>query len=104
MSLKRSELESQWLYSAVVGFDFYHYEKTFGCTHGGTVMPYHLETGNEYSYHNFVNSNQWMDLGFGLVFGTKLTKSIGIFTEGKYNRYWNREWHDFSIGLNYILL
>ena len=48
--------------------------------------------------------DQWVDFGVGLVFGTKLTKNFGIFAEGKYNRYWNREWHDFSIGLNYILL
>jgi len=27
-----------------------------------------------------------------------------VFAEGKYNRYWNREWHDFSVGINYILL
>ena len=104
VSQKRSELESQWLYSAVIGFDFYHYEKDFWLHSWGNVMPYHLDTGDEYSYHNFVNSSQWVDLGFGLVFGTKLTKSLGVFAEGKYNRYWNREWHDFSIGLNYILL
>ena len=86
VSEKRAELDNQWLYSAVVGFDFYHYEKDFWLHSWGNVMPYHLDTGDEYSYHNFVNSSQWVDLGFGLVFGTKLTKSIGIFTEGKYNR------------------
>ncbi len=104
VSEKRSQLQSQWLYSAVFGFDFYHYTRDFWLHSWGSVMPYHLDTEDEYSYHNFVNSNQWVDLGFGLVFGTKVTKSLGVFTEGKYNRYWNREWHDFSIGLNYILL
>ena len=34
VSDKRSELDNQWLYSAVVGFDFYHYERDFGCTLG----------------------------------------------------------------------
>ena len=101
---KRSELQSQWLYSAVIGFDFYHYTKDFWLHSWGSVMPYHLDTGDEYSYHNFVNSSQWVDMGFGLVFGTKITKSLGMFAEGKYNRYWNREWHDFSVGINYILL
>ncbi len=104
VSEKKSELEGQWLHSVVVGFDFYHYKKDFWVHSWGNVMPYHLDTQDEYSYHNFVNSSQWIDLGFGIVFGTKLTKSLGMFAEGKYNRYWNREWHDFSMGLNYILL
>jgi hypothetical protein len=67
-------------------------------------MPYHLNNGNKFSYHNFVNEGQWLDTGAGIVFGSKVTKSLGVFAEGRYNRYWNREWHDFSIGLNYILL
>ena len=101
---KRSELTRQWVYSAVLGFDFYHYSKDFWFPSWGNVMPYHINNGDEYSYHNFVSSSQWVDIGAGLVFGTKISKSLGVFTEGKYNRYWNREWHDFSIGLNYILL
>ena len=101
---KRSELPNQWVYSVVVGFDFYHYTKDFWLHSWGSIMPYHLNTDGQYSYHNFVNSTQWVDMGAGLVFGTKITKSLGVFTEGRYNRYWNREWHDFSLGINYILL
>ena len=104
VSEKRSELDNQWVHSLVVGFDFYHYKKDFWLHSWGNIMPYHLNTDGEYSYHNFVNSNQWIDLGAGLVFGLKATKSLGFFAEGRYNRYWNREWHDFSVGLNYILL
>jgi hypothetical protein len=104
VSQKRSELPNQWVYSVVVGFDFYHYTKDFWVHSWGSIMPYHLNTDGEYSYHNFVNSSQWVDMGAGLVLGTKLTKSLGVFAEGRYNRYWNREWHDFSVGLNYVLL
>ena len=104
VSEKRSELDNQWVHSLVVGFDFYHYKKDFWLHSWGNIMPYHLNTDGEYSYHNFVNSNQWIDLGAGLVFGLKATKSLGFFAEGRYNRYWNREWHDFSFGVNYILL
>ena len=104
VSQKRSELDNQWVYSVVVGFDFYHYTKDFWVHSWGSIMPYHLNTDGEYSYHNFVNSSQWIDIGAGLVFGTKITKSLGVFAEGRYNRYWNREWHDFSVGINYILL
>ena len=28
---------------------------------------------------------------------------FGIFIEGKYNKYWNREWYDFKLGLNYTI-
>jgi len=26
-----------------------------------------------------------------------------LFAEGKYNKYWNREWYDFKLGLNYVI-
>ena len=33
----------------------------------------------------------------------KVNKSLGYFVEGKYNKYWNREWYDFKLGLNYTI-
>ena len=36
-------------------------------------------------------------------FGRKIDKQLGIFAEGKYNKYWNREWYDFKFGINYII-
>jgi len=39
-----------------------------------------------------------------LIFGYKATKSLGVFLEGKYKKYWNRQWHNFSVGINYIIL
>ncbi len=68
------------------------------------VMPYHLKTGDEYSYFETTEVVQWLDYGAGLIFGWRLNKSLGVFLEGKYNKYWNREWHDFSVGLNYVIL
>ena len=50
-----------------------------------------------------------IDLGFDIkvkkriIFGRKLDKQLGIFAEGKYNKYWNREWYDFKFGINYII-
>ena len=100
---KRNELSSQWNHSVVIGYDYYHYEKNFWLHSWGSVMPWHVDSKNEFSYHTY-NEGQWVDLGAGLVCGWRITKSLGVFAEGKYNRYWNREWHDFSVGLNYILL
>ena len=66
-------------------------------------MPYHYDNGNEFSYHKYNDGKQWYDYSGGLIFGYKYSKHLGMFIEGKYNKYWNREWHDFSLGVNYIL-
>ncbi len=99
---KRDELDLTLQYSFVVGFDFYHYTKTFWLHSWGNIMPYHFDDSKEYSYHNF-HGGQWIDYSGGLIFGYKINKSLGLFLEGKYNKYWNRNWHDFSIGVNYVI-
>ena len=101
---KRNELPNQWNYSLVLGYDYYKYSKDFWVHSWASVMPYHLNTGGEYSYFETTNGEQWTDYGLGLIFGWRLNKSLGVFLEGKYNRYWNRGWHDFSVGLNYVIL
>jgi hypothetical protein len=100
---KRNELPSQWNYSLVLGYDYYKFTKEFWLHSWASVMPYHLNTGNDYSYHEYTG-NQWIDYAGGLIFGWRFNKSLGVFLEGKYNKYWNREWHDFSVGLNYVIL
>jgi len=101
---KRSELPDQWNYSVVVGYDYYKFSKEFWMHTWGSVMPYHLATGGEYSYFEATEGGQWIDYAGGLIFGWRLNKSLGVFLEGKYNKYWNREWHGFSVGLNYVIL
>jgi hypothetical protein len=100
---KRSELPNQWNYSLVLGYDYYQYSKEFWMHSWASVMPYHLNTGGEYSYFETTDGAQWTDYGLGLIFGWRINKSLGVFLEGKYNRYWNREWHDFSVGFNYVI-
>ncbi len=89
-------------YSAVLGFDYYKYEKDFWLHGWGSIMPYHIDTGGEFSYHKY-NGGQWLDYSGGIIFGYKLNKSLGLFAEGAYNKYWNRKWHKFSMGVNYII-
>jgi hypothetical protein len=100
---QRSLLKSKFEYSLVVGFDYYHYAKDFWLHSWGNLMPYHYDAGGEFSYHNYNDGKQWMDYSGGLILGYKLNKHLGIFTEGKYNKYWNRTWHDFSVGINYVI-
>ena len=99
---KRNELDNQFQHSVVVGFDYYHFTKDFWLHSWANLMPYHYDDSSEYSYHKF-NGGQWIDYSGGLIFGYRFTKSLGVFVEGKYNKYWNRTWHDFNLGLNYVI-
>ena len=101
---KRRELPNQWVHSFVVGFDYYHFTKDFWVHSWGNLIPYHVDTDGEYSYHRFVRSDQWVDYSGGLIFGKRFSKSLGVFVEGKYHKYWDRSWHDFSIGINYVII
>ena len=100
---KKDALPVQWCHSVVIGFDYYHYKKKIWIHSWGNILPIHLNTGGDYSYHNF-NGGNWIDYSAGLIFGYKINKNLGIFIEGKYNKYWNRDWHDFKFGINYIIL
>ena len=99
---KRNKLENTMQHSLIIGFDFYHYKDDFWIHSWGNIMPYHYDDGNEYAYHKY-NDGQWYDYSGGLIFGYKLNKSLGTFVEGKYNKYWNREWYNFKLGINYII-
>ncbi len=99
---QRSSLSSTVEYSAVIGFDYYHFTKDFWFHSWGNLMPYHMDTNNEYSYHKF-NDGQWLDYSAGLIYGYRFNKSLGVFVEGRYNKYWNRQWHNFSVGINYVI-
>jgi len=100
---KRDEQENTIQHSLVVGFDYYYYTKSFWLHSWGNLMPWHYDDGGEFSFHNFNDGEQWYDYSGGLIFGYKYNKHLGVFIEGKYNKYWNREWHDFSFGMNYVI-
>ena len=99
---QRSALSSILEYSVVLGLDYYHFTKDFWFHTWGNLMPYHLDTKNKYSYHKY-NGGQWMDYSAGLIFGYRFNKSLGIFIEGRYSKYWNRDWHNFNVGINYVI-
>ena len=100
---KRNQQNNTIQHSFVVGFDYYHYTKTFWLHSWGNLMPWHYDDGSEFSYHKYNDDEQWMDYSGGLIFGKKFNKHLGVFVEGTYNKYWNRKWYDFSIGMNYVI-
>ena len=99
---KRNELDNKLQHSLVVGLDYYYYNKSIWVHTWANLMPYHYNDKDEFSYHNYIDG-QWLDYSGGLIFGQKINKRLGIFAEGKYNKYWNREWYDFKMGINYII-
>ena len=104
VSKEQAKIKHQWDLSLVIGFDFYHYTQDFWLHTWGNVFPYHIDLRNEYSYLSFNDSKQYLDYGGGLIFGYYIVpKKLGIFAEGTYNKYWNRSWHAFSIGINYTI-
>ena len=97
---EKNKLPNVWNHSLIAGFDYYSYTKNFWLHAWGNILPVHWIDDNEYSYQKF-HGGQWLDYSGGLIFGYWFNKNIGIFIEGKYNKYWNREWHNFSFGINY---
>ena len=99
---KRNELKQTIMHSVVMGFDYYKYSKSTWMHAWASVMPYHYDDGSQFSYHNYVDG-QWADYSLGFIYGIKHNKQLGYFLEGKYNRYWNRTWYDFKLGMNYVI-
>ena len=100
---KRDELEKLIQHSLVIGFDYYKYNKKTWLHVWGNLMPWHYNDGSEFSYHNFITEEQWYDYSGGLIYGIQQNRNLGYFIEGKYNKYWNREWYDFKFGINYTI-
>ena len=103
LTKKRNELSRVIQHSLVIGFDYYYYSKKYWLHSWGNLLPYHYNDGGEFSYHNYNDGEQWYDYSGGVIFGRKIDKQLGIFAEGKYSKYWNREWYDFKFGVNYII-
>tara|TARA_R100001129_G_scaffold22733_1_gene14319 strand:- start:3634 stop:4890 length:1257 start_codon:yes stop_codon:yes gene_type:complete len=101
-------------YAPVVGFDFYHYKNKFWLhSYANWILPYHKYfKGNvDFSYlhreswglgghNNLLKGKQWSDYQGGLIIGWKITKTLGIFMEGEYTKFWDSEIFNTSVGLN----
>ena len=90
--------------SAVFGLDFYHYKKNFWLhLYGNLLTKHQLIQGDErYSYNNFVEGD-WIDYSAGGVFGFRIGKNLGVFSEITLQRYWDRNLKEIKVGLNYKL-
>ncbi len=91
--------------STVIGLDFYHYRKNFWLHAYGNILPQHtLHKGDQrYSYGNFIGKDDWIDYKYGGVFGVKISKKLGLFSEITMQRYWDREIKIIKAGINFKL-
>ena len=110
-----AELDAFAEIAPIVGFDFYHYKPKFWLhAYGNWILPYHkyVQGNEDFSYlhrnswgkggHNdLLEGEQWSDYQAGLVFGLKISKSIGLFIEGEYTKFWDSEMFNSNIGINY---
>jgi hypothetical protein len=89
--------------SSVIGLDFYHYRKNFWVHAYANALPHHklLQGDKRYSYGNFIGEDNWLDYSFGGVFGVRLSKKLGLFSEITMQRYWDREIKVIKAGINF---
>ena len=112
-----SELDAFGVLSPIVGADFYHHRNKYWLhMYVNYLPPFHkyLKGDEDFSYLNRNNwgagglrqdsePEQWEDWQGGMVMGWKLSKSIGIFVEGEYTKFWDSEIYNTSVGLNVTL-
>ena len=100
-------IDDQGTLSAVIGLDFYHYEKNNWLHISISALPYHWQLfGDEdfgYALYNGdgVADYSWFDYQAGLVTGWKISKNLGIYIEGNYQKFWDRKVYSAKAGLNY---
>jgi len=101
----------------IIGFDFYHYKSKFWLhAYGSWILPYHkyLKGDSDFNYLNRDNwgnggliegsePEQWSDYNAGVNLGWKLSKSLGVFIEGEYIKFWDQEIFNSGVGLNLTL-
>ena len=85
--------------SGVLGVSYYKYSNDFWLLGWANVLPYHYGL-NDFSYQY---EQAPIDLDLGLVTGWKITKSLGIFIEGTYLRYWEKPIYECKLGFNYLI-
>ena len=85
--------------SLVLGVSYYKYTSDFWLHYWLNVMPYHYGL-DKYSH---VYKNTPLDFDAGLVTGWKVTKSLGLFIEGGYLRFWDKPIYECKFGINYLI-
>jgi hypothetical protein len=90
--------------SAVIGIAYYTYNSNFWLHGWVDILPYHKGL-SDYSYTSMeIEDKKELDFDIGIIIGTKLTKKLGLFLEGHYQRYWDIKNYEVKTGINYLIL
>ena len=85
--------------SAVVGLAYYKYKPNLWIHAWVNCLPYHYGL-DDYSYEYENGSIEW---DAGLIFGTRITKHLGLFVEGTHMNYWGKKIYEVKFGFNYLI-
>lgn len=93
---KLAEIGNQYTLSGVVGLSYYKYLNNF------FVLAY----GNYFFISEKITEygSTTNDFDFGLIGNLKLTKTLSIYTQLEYLRYFERENYNINIGVNFIII
>jgi hypothetical protein len=58
---------------------------------------------DEYSFEYGKQDGDNIEWDAGVVFGSRLTKSLGMFIEGTHQRYWMKPVYEIKFGFNYLI-
>ena len=88
--------------SAIFGLSYYTYKDDFWFHGWLDVLPFHLGLSDySFDYDAVVDSKilpSQFDWDLGLVFGTKLSKNVGVYLEGKHQRFWDIYNYNVQLG------
>ena len=73
---------------------------SFSVAIGDDFMEKLLEGDERYSYDNFIGDDKWVDIQSGIIFGFRINKWFGLFSEYNYQSYWGREIQEIKTGIN----
>ena len=88
--------------SAVIGVAYYKYTNKMWLHAWANCLPVHYGL-DEYSFEYGKQDNDNIEWDAGIVFGSRLTKSLGMFVEGTHQRYWMKPVYEIKFGFNYLI-
>ena len=96
------KLGSQKELSAVVGLAYYKYTPKLWLHVWANCLPLHYGL-DKYSFEYGKEKYDNIEWDAGIVFGSRITKSLGMFIEGTHMKYWDKPVYEVKFGFNYLI-
>ena len=96
------KLGTQKELSAVLGLAYYKHTPKLWIHAWANILPYHKGL-DDYSFEYGVEDYDNIEWDAGIVFGSRITKNLGMFIEGTHMKYWNKPVYEVKFGFNYLI-